>query len=80
MKTLLADVQKARALTVLMLRTAAEDGRSVGEACLLAQRFLESRGYPAPDDPIAFATAGKVTLRDSDPRAQLVPLPSGEVI
>ena len=80
MRDFQADIQRARVLTGLMLRTAAEDGRSVGEACALAQAYLESHGYPTPDDPIAFATAGKATLHDGDPRAQLKVIPSGEVL
>ena len=80
MKAILKDVEKARALAVLVLREAATQGRSVGEAAQLASDYLESLGYPAPDDPIAFATGGKVTLRDGDPQAQLVAMPSGEVL
>lgn len=80
MRDFQADIKRARVLTVLMLRTAADDGRSVGEACALAQAYLESHGYAAPDDPIAFATCGKIAMDEADPRAQLVALPSGEVI
>jgi hypothetical protein len=80
MKHLLADVQNARALTVAMLRAAAEDGKTMGEALVLAQRFLEYRGYPAPEDPLAFATNGRTTMYDGDLSARFVVSPSGEVI
>ncbi len=80
MQNFAADVQMARVLTVAMLRAAAEDGRTVGEACRLAQRFVEDRGYPSPEDPLAFATEGRLTMRDGDLRDQIVVSSSGEVI
>lgn len=76
----LADVQHARALTVQILRLAAEQKMSVGRACECAREYLELRGYSAPDDPLAFATGGKSTMRDGDLRAQFVIKSSGETI
>ncbi len=64
----LADVQKARVLAVLVFREAAEMNLSVGEAVLLARKYLVSRGYPAPDDPLAFASGGRITMEDGDLR------------
>lgn len=77
---LLADVQSARALTVGVLRHAAEMDMTVWEACEMARRYLTHRGYPAPNDPLAFASAGRSTMRDCDLRAQFVVKSSDEVI
>ena len=76
----LADVLKARVATVAVLLEAAEMGLSVGEAIYYARKYLKSRGYPAPDDPLAFVTGGRSTMLDGDLRAQLVIKSSGEVL
>ncbi len=76
----LADVQKARVATVAILREAAEREMSVGEAVYCAREYLKFKGYPVPDDPVAFATGGRATMLDRDVRAQLVVRSSGEMI
>jgi len=76
----LADAQHARALTVQIFRLAAEKKMSVGRACECAREYLELRGYPAPDDPLAFATAGRSTMYDGDLHDTLVVKSSGEII
>ena len=76
----LADVQHARALTVQIFRLAAEQEMSVVRACECAREYLELRGYPAPDDPLAFATAGRITMYDGDLHDTLVVKSSGETL
>lgn len=76
----LADPQRARVLTVQILRLAAEQKMSVGKACECAREYLVQRGYPAADDPLALATGGRSTMRDCDLRAQLVVKSSGEIL
>ena len=76
----LADVQRARAATVGILRLSAEMGISMNEACQWARKYLKQRGYPVPDDPLAFASGGRITMRDGDLRSQFVVEPNGEVI
>jgi hypothetical protein len=76
----IADVQKARVLTVLILREAAEMNLSVGEAVISAREYLEFRGYPAPDDPLAFATGGRSTMLDGNLQDQLVVKSNGEIL
>lgn len=80
MQNFLADVERARALTVAIFREASDMEMSVGAACAAAREYLQLRGYPAPDDPLAFATAGRVTMRDGDLKDQLVVRSNGEVI
>jgi hypothetical protein len=77
---LLADVQKARVATVLIFREAAEMNLSVGEAVYYARKYLKSRGYPAPDDPVAFVTGGRVTMLDANPLDQLAIKSNGEIL
>lgn len=76
----LADVQKARIATVAIFREAAEMEMSVGEAVQYARKYLKFKGYPVPDDPLAFATGGRSTMLDRDLRAQFVVKSSGETI
>lgn len=76
----LADVERARALTVGIFRLAAEMDMSVGAACEHAREYLEYKGYPAPDDPLAFASGGRITMSDGDLRSQSVVRSSGETI
>ena len=76
----LADVKHARVLAVGVLREAAEMDMTVGEACEVARRYLTHRGYPAPDDPLAFASAGRITMRDWNMHAQFIIKSSGEII
>ena len=80
MKHFIADIEKARVLTVAMLRAAAEEGLTVGEACREAQMFLHYRGFAVPEDPLAFATAGRITMRDGNLDRQFEARPSGEVL
>ena len=77
---ILADVQRARRLAVMILRASAEEGLRVGEAIIMTRRYLEHMGYPAPDDPLAFATGGRVTMQDAPLGSQFKCLPSGETI
>lgn len=63
-----------------MFRTLAEEGLRVGEAIIMTRRYLEHVGYPAPDDPLAFATNGRVTTFEADLRAQLVVRSNGALI
>lgn len=79
-KNFLADVQKARVLTVLIFREAAEMNLPVAEAVMLARKYLKSRGYPAPDDPLAFATGGRITMEDGDLQQLFLVRSSGEII
>ncbi|QFT81870.1 hypothetical protein FIU89_14700 [Roseovarius sp. THAF27] len=76
----MADVQKARRLAVIMFRTSAEEGLRVGEAIIMTRRYLEHMGYPAPDDPLAFATDGRVTMQDAPLGSQFYCKPNGEVL
>lgn len=76
----LADVQKARVATVAIFHEAAEREMSVGEAVYYARKYLRSKGYPVPDDPLAFATGGRSTMKDGDLRDTLVVKLSGEVL
>ena len=52
----------------------------MGEAILLARKYLKSRGYPVPEDPVAFATAGRTTMLCGDLRDTLVVHSSDEVL
>ena len=52
----------------------------MGDAIYYARNYLKFKGYPVPDDPLAFATAGRSTMYDGDLRAQLVVKSSGEII
>lgn len=76
----LADVYKARVATVAIFREAAEREMSVGEAIVCARKYLKSKGYPVPDDPLAFATGGRSTMLDGDLRDTLVVTSSGEIL
>lgn len=76
----LADVQEARRIAVQMLWLCAERGLRVGEAIIMTRAYLEGKGFPAPDDPLAFASEGRVTMRDCDHDMRLVARPSGEII
>ena len=76
----LADIKHARVLTVGVLREAAEMDMTVWEACEMARRYLTHRGYPVPDDPLAFATCGRSRMRDWNMHAQFVVKSSGEVL
>lgn len=67
----LADVYKARQLTALILLEAKERGLTLGEAVESARMYLVLRGYPAPDDPLAFATAGRSSMHDYNLRDRL---------
>ncbi len=80
MQDFMGDVHKARRLAVAMLRTSAEEGLRVGEAIIMTRRYLEHMGYPAPDDPLAFATGGRVTMEDAPLESQFYCKPSGEVL
>lgn len=76
----LADVYKARVATVAVFREAAEQGMSVGEAIYFARAYLKHKGYPVPDDPLAFATGGRSTMFDGDLRDTFVAKSSGEIL
>ncbi len=80
MQNFKADIERARALTVLMLRTSADEGLRVGEALIMTRRYLEHMGYPAPDDPLAFATNGRVTMHDAPLGSQFYCKPNGEIV
>lgn len=80
MNDIIAETQRARALTLLMLRTSAEKGLRVGEAIIMTQRYLEHMGYPAPDDPLAFATNGRITMHDAPLGMTFYCKSNGEVI
>lgn len=77
---ILADVQRARRLAVMMLRSCAEEGLRVGEAIIMTRRYLENMGYPVSDAPLAFATNGSVTMHDAPLGAQFCCKPNGEIL
>ncbi|MEM6890263.1 MAG: hypothetical protein AAF636_19330 [Pseudomonadota bacterium] len=76
----LEDVQKARVAAIAIFREAAEREMCMGEAIIAARMYLEEKGYAVPDDPLAFATAGRSTMFDGNLDDKIVIFPSGEVL